>query len=110
VSLCFILASYPPECEKYEVTQNVSEISGLDYCFEVIVNCNDPVNSETLLFKEPSGNGTQLFTLNSDATNNDKISFCTREGLKGKVGQWHVSKISAFKLASKHCYTHIITI
>ena len=85
------VASYPPECEKYEAVHRTSERTGVDQCFEVTVNCNDPVNSEKLTFKDLTGNGTQHFTLNSDSTTNDKVSFCTLGSLQGNVGQWHVS-------------------
>lgn len=83
-------ASYPPECETFEVTKEKSERTNSGECVLLVVNCKDPVQAETLSFEGLSGNGTQLFTLKTESTTNDNIAICTADSLDGKVGDWQV--------------------
>ncbi|XP_052810253.1 uncharacterized protein LOC128238399 isoform X3 [Mya arenaria] len=82
--------SFPPTCANsvYDFLSTKAEDILANVCFDVATACSDPVKGETLTYAISSGNGTEFFTLNSDATatTGNKISLCTLKALKNHYG------------------------
>ena len=86
---------FPPECDKQIITSSKSEATAENVCFTVESGCIEPVNSLPLTFELFSGNGLELFRLDSNAPPNNNIGLCTNSSLKNRYGDWTVSSIWA---------------
>ncbi|KAK3581721.1 hypothetical protein CHS0354_023408 [Potamilus streckersoni] len=83
-----INSNFPPRCSPSVVTVNISENIAANICLPVPNLCVNPVENDQLIFTNFTGNGTDLFQKNANAS---QLAPCTKIALKGQIGIYVVN-------------------